>query len=153
MIGMYLLLEGLDLSCLFGSRNTSISVDFLYSKLHQSLRPEDDHPPPLNFCVRIIIFPLVFLLTLDTHKMLWQWINGKIGRASLATMKKGSLTTIVAWMFGNLLGLYIWPWAAKGLAETVFYDMIWGVVAWLGGMVALSLLESFSLFWECKNKN
>jgi len=97
--------------------------------------------------IRLILMTLV-LSSLYTHTRLWQCVDRKLDRTPPIATVNEKLAAMVAWGSGVLGGIYLWRKMGIGLRGTLLYDPGWSVAGWLGGMMALSLVELLILWRE-----
>ena len=101
----------------------------------------------MSINARLIIWCLALPAAMATYIILWRWINRKLeGTASLKTYGDSFIFTFVA-AIGSLGGAYLWDRWDMPLKTPLAY-ISFGVANWLGGLVALSVLEMLGLLQE-----
>jgi len=93
---------------------------------------------------RLIIWCSAWLTAVATYIILWRWINRKFGRTgSPKTWGDPPIFAFVA-IIGSLGGAYLWNrWDVPPGTPLAYIGF--GVANWLGGLVALSILEMLGL--------
>lgn len=95
----------------------------------------------IDALIRLIVMVLAWSLAVLAYIVLWRWINRKLkdDTASLKIFGNPPIFSLVA-MIGVLSGFYLWSrWEIKQGTFLAYAGL--GVVSWLGGLAALSLLE------------
>jgi len=94
------------------------------------------------------VFGVVFGFTPVSHKFLWRWINEKLDRNT--PIMQNSFSSMCVWIVGTAIGIELWS-RLEGLKEIIWYEVGWIIAIWLGGMLALSLMELFYVFWNTES--